>query len=261
MIGFGEIRRLSAQWQMDLAAVEQLYATAWLLDGIFNQADLSARFFLRGASALRHAYFADYPPTETVELGAREPLAEKQLRDALADAARRAANASQIQFADADIDRGSARFEYVGPLGRRSAAQPRVMLALMTMQTRAPLTRAVLLKRFSDARETSAPAIAVEEFAAERIAALGQSPRARDVYDLWFVLTHEFDSARVRALAQQIAAEKKIALPRADAPFAPAHRAILERAWEKALQSVLDHPSLTQVENDLLLLLKGMRIS
>jgi hypothetical protein len=40
-------------------------------------------------------------------------------------------------------------------------------------------------------------------------------------------------------------------LPHAGAVFSATHRAILERAWDKALREVRGHPSFEQTEKDL----------
>ncbi len=254
MIGFGEIRRLAGQWRMDLAEVERAYTAGWLLFGIFNQASLARALIVRGASALHHAYFADYPAPPTVELIATAVSDENHLRDLLADALQSAAEASGIKLTLADFDRGNARIEYTGPLGRRSAAQPRVTLAIVSGPTRVPPVRVPLIHRFSDACAATLQSIALEEFVAERIAWLAQSPRARDVFDLWFALEHAPDrlsATRTRELARQITQERQTTLPRADAPFSPAQHASLERAWGNALKNIPTRPSLEQVESAL----------
>ncbi|RIK30816.1 MAG: hypothetical protein DCC52_06405 [Chloroflexi bacterium] len=38
MIGFGELRKKAAAWQMELGAVEKIHATDWLLYGIGERA-------------------------------------------------------------------------------------------------------------------------------------------------------------------------------------------------------------------------------
>ena len=74
------------------------------------------------------------------------------------------------------------------------------------------------------------------------------------MFDLWFVVTRAYeriDKLSMRARAHEIAQAKRMTLPRADTPFNPAHRAILERAWDKALRNTSQRPTLTQVEQDL----------
>ena len=75
MISFGELRKKSAEWQMEISTVEKIYARDGLLKGIFDRPALRERLTLRGASALASAYFApgaesawNYPRVEDVDL-------------------------------------------------------------------------------------------------------------------------------------------------------------------------------------------------
>ncbi len=284
MIGFGELRKFSTQWQIDIVAVERAYVIDWVVKGIFDHAALARVLVLRGGAALRYAHCADYPIAQDPEFLAIQPMDDRPardvadiprianppvdpagllrdaipsgtLRDLLAQALRAAADASGgLKFSLIDLERGGGKIEYTGPLGRRSAAQPRITLSILQGQTRLDPAHLPLIHPFSDNCAATVSAIALEEFAAERIAALGQKPRARDVYDVWFVLTHAHDkinAARAHTLAREIANGKNISPPHMDSPFDPTHRAILERAWNSALSEVRGRPSFVQVEGDL----------
>jgi predicted nucleotidyltransferase component of viral defense system len=93
-------------------------------------------------------------------------------------------------------------------------------------------------------------AVALEELAAERIAMLGGKPRARDVFDLWFILTHaeQLERGKTRAIAQEIALAKRVELR---ATLDLAYHPLLQRAWENALKNVRLHPSLEQAEAEI----------
>jgi predicted nucleotidyltransferase component of viral defense system len=250
MIGFGELRRLSVQWHADIAAVERAYCIDWLIKGIFDQADLARTLTLRGSAALRYAYFPDYSAIEEPEF-----LATMPPEDTLRGAVESAEKISGLKFSLIDFTRTSAKVEYTGPLGRRSAAQPHIVLSFISGELRMEPVRMSLIHRFSDACAATVSALALEEFAAERIAQLAQMPRARDVFDLWFALTHahgRIEPTRVTELAREIAQAKNIPLPRADALFDPARRASLERSWDNALRRVPDHLSFAEIEKDLL---------
>lgn len=255
MLGFGELRKFSAQWQVDITAVERVYVIAWLLKGIFDHAPLAQSLVLRGGAALRFAYCADFPIADDPEFIAAQPIEEKFLREALTAAS----DASGLKLSLVSYERGAAKIEYTGPLGRRSAAQPRVIISILGRKTRLEPSPAPLLHPFSDLGAATLRVIALDETVGEQIAALAGSPRAREVYDLWFELTRMPDrvnAARVRHIAQEIARERNAALPRADAVFSATHRAVLGRAWENALREARGHPPLTQVENDLAKALK-----
>lgn len=254
MIGFGELRKLSVQWQVDLAAVEAAYATDWLVKGIYDHPVLSPALVLTGSAALRYAYSAAYPETAAPEFRRVLELDEDALRAALREAARTAGQASGLQFMLSDVERGAAKVEYVGPLGRRSAAQPKILLAIISGTTHLAPLRQPLVHPFGDACRATVSAIALEEFIAERAARLRASPRAHDVYDLWYAwqLGHDrIDLAATRALIRQIAQARNTPLPAAAGLFSSAHRDILARTWDTALRSIRTHPAFDQVETDL----------
>jgi predicted nucleotidyltransferase component of viral defense system len=240
MIGFGELRRFATRWHVDVTDVERAHATNWLLKRIFDDVTLARVLVLRGASALRYAYCADYPILEPPEFLVTQNLA---VPDLLSDVLRATADRDGVKFLIASRNRGVARVDYVGALGRRSAAQPRIMLNLTVGQTRLPPTRAPLIHPFSDACVVTVSAIALEEWIGDQLALL-TNPRARDVYDLWFALTHAREKIDPES-ARQIARHKLAKL------FDETTRARLERVWDGALRGVRDHPPFAQVESDL----------
>ncbi len=250
MIGFGELRRLSIQWQVDLAAVERVYALDWLLKGIFEREALCKALSLRGPAALGKAYFQDYPPLEDADL-ARAGLSEDLFQAELAEAARSAANSSGVGYDLRHLAPSQARFEYTGPLGRRSAAQPHITLRFLAARPRLPAVERPLLHPFSDNMTVTVRAAALDELAAEGIAALSYRPRARDLYDLWFLLTRgasQIDPDRVRSLALQISAEKRRPLRTVlDAEYRP----IAERGWKNALNSLRGAPEFSRAEAEI----------
>lgn len=254
-IGFGELRKRSLEWQLDIAEVERAYATDWLLKALFEQADLGARLVLRGSAALRYAYAPDYAPAEPPEFLLTQPLGPEALGQQLAAAVQSAGTSpGGVKYSLAGIERGTARVEYAGPLGRRSAAQPRIVLSLVPGSPRLAPVRVALVHPFGDLVPASVVALAREELVGERLAALGARPRARDVYDLWFALARwgsDMDLPAAVDLARAIAVEKGLAFNLGGAVFDPAHRAILLRTWDSALRTFPRHPALEEVERDL----------
>lgn len=254
MIGFGELRKFSAQWQVDITAVERVYVIDWLLKGIFDHTLLAQSLALRGGAAIRYGYCATFPLADDPNFVTPLTLPDDQMVDALAAALGSAASASGLKFSLVSYERGGGKIEYTGPLGRRSAAQPRISISIVTRRTRMEPARVPLLHPFSDACAATLSVLALDEMAGEQIAALAGSPRTRDVYDLWFVLTQmpeRVNMKRVRDIAQTTTAVKNAALPQADSVFSAAHRTILEGAWDNALHEVRGHPSFEQMQSDL----------
>ena len=251
MITFGELRKKSVAWQMEIGAVEKLYALAQMMQDIVARETLYNALTLRGAPALANAYFENYPRVEDAEFARDAALTDDTLRAELEAALADAARASGLQFKLHSFSGTEARAEFTGPLGRRSAAQPLLIARFVPNAPRvAPQTRA-LLYPFSDAYAANARVVVLHEIAAERIVWWAQKTRARDVYDLWFVLTRSegaLDTAQTRALAQSIAAAKGIVLRAAlDDAYAP----VLERAWGKALREIRAHPPFAQARAEI----------
>lgn len=104
MIGFGELRKKSVAWQIDISAVEKIHAMDWLLYGIGERAALREHLTLRGAAALANAYFENYPRVADLEFARAANLDERLLENEL-DAALRSAptrrdcNSSSTVFA------------------------------------------------------------------------------------------------------------------------------------------------------------------
>ncbi len=253
MIGFGELRRRASEWKQDISDVERLYATDWLLKGIFDQTELAGHFALRGASALRFAYAPTYSLDESPEVAVLAPIAPDSLRVALETAAR-SVQESGVKFTLADVTPSLAVWDYVGPLGRRSAAQPHIRLVMAPGHLQHPPVLIQLVHRFTDACDANIAAVALEELAAERIVALASpTVRARDIYDLWFILTElasRLDRNKIKALVGTLARAKNIA-PLATLSLAPSARSALARSWDASLRRVPDPPFLEQVEKDL----------
>jgi predicted nucleotidyltransferase component of viral defense system len=253
MIGFGELRRLSAQWHVDLGVVERAYAIDWMLKGLFDQPALGEKLVLRGPSALRYAYCPDYAAIEEPELLAPATLSQDDLCAALVPAVD-AAKSGGVQYGSIECKGGSAKVGYVGPLGRRSAAQPHISLSFIAGHIRLEPARRPLLHRFGDECTATVAATAIEELAAERMSSLAVSPRVRDLYDLWFMLSRpylEIDRQRTHVLASEIAAAKGAQIPSNGSLYRPQHRPALERGWDNALRRFSGHPPFDQVEREL----------
>lgn len=251
MISFGELRKKSVEWQTEISTVEKIYARDWLIKALFESEPLRDGLILRGASALASAYFADYPRVEDIDLAraavSDEASFERGMELAVADAVR----VSGLEFKLHSVQPSEARLEFTGPLGRRSAAQPLIIARVAATPPRTEPDTRPLVHPFSDTCEATIRAISLSELTAERIVLYAQKPRARDVFDLWFILTHSnhhLDLAAAWALAQTIAREKNVVLrAETDAKYG----SLLERAWDNALQEIRSRPSFSQAHSEI----------
>ncbi len=254
MIGFGELRKISVQWQIDVTQVERVYVIDWMLKGIFDHATLSQSLILRGGSALRYVYSSEFPLAEDPEFLMTRVADDDAMHHALTAGLNDATNASGLKFTITSFSRGAGKIEYTGPLGRRSAAQPRVALSIIPGKPHLEPKHLPLIHPFSDDCHATVSVIALDECVGTLIAAFIGTPRTRDVYNLWFAMTKlrdRLNASQVGNIARTIAQEKNVALPRPDTLLDSSHRASLERAWDNALREVPGHPSFAQVEHDL----------
>lgn len=251
MVGFGELRRLSLKWQADIATVERAYALDWLLKAIFERQGLSQAIALHGPSALSKLYFQDYPPVGEAELFLNPQGGSFSLETELGAAGSKGGVESGLDFKLQSLKSSVARFEFTGPMGRRSAAQPVLVLRFdKTPFPHEPLTLPII-HPFSERFDADARAISLEQAAAGYIVMLGERPRARDVFDLWFVLSHasgRLNYEATRELAQEMWAQKGRL---AKAELDPAHRPLLERAWERGIKEFPGKPTFAQTENEI----------
>ena len=251
MITFGELRRKSVAWQMEISDVEKIYARDWLLYGIFENAALREHLILRGASALASAYFENYPRVADIDFARVGEMDDATREREIANAVHTAASASGLHFRLHSLKTPEARVEFSGPLGRRSAAQPLIIARFVPATPRSEISERALVHPFSDECKATVRAVSLNELAAEHIVRYSQKPRARDVYDLWFILTQGVNELHVdatRALAQNIAHEKHVTLrAELDSAYAP----LLERAWENALKQIRPHPTFSQARGEI----------
>jgi predicted nucleotidyltransferase component of viral defense system len=251
MVGFGELRKLSQTWQIDIAAVERVYALDWLLKAISDQDYFKQVLALRGAAALSKAYFPDYPPIEEADFVTESNLDPVLLEAGLTGAAEEAAQNSGLRFKLHSIRGREARFEFTGPLGRRSAAQPRLQLRFQVGKLRADPVQFPMLHPFAERWEATVRSVSLEEITAGLVALIEGRPRARDVFDLWFIFEHGADRIN-RIVTRDLVAQlrEKDGYPvRGD--FDPDYRPFVAKAWDNALRDVGEKPTFIQAENEI----------
>jgi predicted nucleotidyltransferase component of viral defense system len=264
MIGFGELRKLSVQWQVDVAQVERIYAIDWILKGIFDHVTLAQSLALRGGSALRYAYSSEFPFADDPEFLLIRATDNDAMQEALATGLDIVASSSGLKLTLSAYLQSSSRIEYTGPLGRRSAAQPRVTVSMIPGQLCLQPAHLPLFHPFSDSCPATITAIALDEVVGQQVVALHHTSRARDVYNLWFALVKlrdQLNFSQVSNVVRQVSRGRNIALPSAGMIFESPHRATLERTWQTALHQVRDLPTFDQVERDLTEALKPIPLS
>jgi predicted nucleotidyltransferase component of viral defense system len=248
MIGFGELRRLSRKWQVDIAVVERVHALDWLIRALFGESVFEQGIALSAGTALSKAYFPNYPPIEDADLVSEIDLDRFLFESLLNRAADSASRDSGLRLKLHSIHGSEARFEFTGPLGRRSAAQPHLSIRLQPRKLRTNAFEGELIHPFAEHFEATVRSISLEELTAGLIGLFAGKPRARDIFDLWFVLQHgceRLDRGVTRDLVRQLEEDKGHSMQE---EIDPAHRMALARAWESGLKNIREKPTFIEAE-------------
>jgi predicted nucleotidyltransferase component of viral defense system len=234
--------------------VEKDYVLGWVLAGIHANSDLTNSWIFKGGTCLKKCYFETYRFSEDLDFTLRDErhLNEGFLRRALgevvswvADQSGLAMPAEQLAFDFYQNPRGrlccQAKIGYSGPVSPASAAGgwPKIKLDLTADEKLVlqPMRRQVF-HPYSDCPEDGLRinCYAFEEAFGEKMRALAERVRPRDLYDVVNLYRHGDSrppAAVMRNVLERKCAYKAIALPTFEA-LEP-HRADLERMWESML--------------------------
>lgn len=234
--------------------VEKDYILGWLLAGINAHPDLADSWVFKGGTCLKKCYFETYRFSEDLDFTLRD---ESQLDDGflrrmlseviawVADESGLTIPADQLDFDLYTNPRGrrscQGKVGYRGPVSPTSGSGgwPKIKLDLTADEKLVlPAVRRGVFHPYSDRPEDGLwiNCYAYEEAFAEKIRALGERTRPRDLYDVVNLYRHG-DSrpspAVLRDVLTQKCAYKSIPLPSVES-LRP-HRADLEAMWENML--------------------------
>ena len=253
MINRLEILDFAHEFGLSVNVVEKDYVIGWLLAGIANHSDLSASWVFKGGTCLKKCYFETYRFSEDLDftLTDSEQLNEEFLVDAFRQISDWVYEASGIQIPLETIrfeiytnPRGhlsaQGRVGYRGPMGRGGDA-PRVKLDLTSDEilVMEPVIRQIH-HPYSDRPENGIQigCYCFEELFAEKIRALAERERPRDLYDVVHLYRHDelnADRAAIFETLQKKCAFKGIAVPTLATLEAQSERKELESEWGNML--------------------------
>lgn len=233
--------------------VEKDYVLGWLLAGISSHAALQSNWVFKGGTCLKKCYFETYRFSEDLDFTLTDSAQLDE--DLLIQVFNEIADWIYEQ-AGIEIPRDTVRFEvytnnrnqtavegrigYRGPLRRRGDA-PRVKLDLTSDEILVlePAMRPVH-HPYSDCPEGGIhiQSYNYEEIFAEKVRALAERERPRDLYDVVHLYRHENerpDRARVMSTLEEKCAFKGIDVPTMAALDDRPERAELETEWANML--------------------------
>ncbi len=264
MIDRREILEAASALGLLPGVVEKDYVLGWVLAGINAHPALAKSWVFKGGTCLKKCYFETYRFSEDLDFTLRdeshleEGFLTRMLGEVIAWVAEEsglAMPADQLGFDIYKNKRGrtscQGKIGYRGPVSPTSGGWPKVKLDLTADERLVlPAVRREVFHPYSDRPEDGLwiMAYAYEEAFGEKLRALGERTRPRDLYDVVNLYRHG-DSrpspSVLRNVLEQKCAYKAVAVPTLKS-LTP-HRADLEATW----QSMLGHqlPVLPPVES------------
>lgn len=248
MISERDLRARVAEWSLRDDVVEKDYVLGWVLAGIGTEPALRDGWVFKGGTCLKKCYLETFRFSEDLDFTVLPsgPVEAQVIEGHLLGMLRRIGGESGIDF---DVreprirERPNGSFEariyYRGPRQAPTPASIRLDLTRNEIVARPPLMRKIQ-HLYPD--EFPAPAAvrcySLEEVFAEKIRALGERGRPRDLYDVIFLLDHPalWDHAVLVRETLMIKCESKdVAVPTFELVTTEQRRAELESEWSNML--------------------------
>ena len=263
MIDKREIIDAATAFSLNPHVTEKDYVLGWVLWGIYSHDELAESWIFKGGTCLKKCFFETYRFSEDLDFTLTDPshINTEFLETAFAEIGERIYEETGIelpikfqQFEIYDNPRGrescQGRIGYQGPISPRGKSAPRIKLDLTTDECVVlPPVQVPVFHPYSDVPDGGivVQPYAYEEAFAEKIRALAERTRPRDLYDV----INMFRNADARPTAsvllnvlRQKCDFKGIALP--DLKALERHKSNLEGAWDAMLKHQL--PALPPVQ-------------
>jgi predicted nucleotidyltransferase component of viral defense system len=255
-----ELDELRGEWSLAIDVIEKDYVLGWMLAGIAQHQDLAATWVFKGGTCLRKCYYETYRFSEDLDFtvvdgGPEEPA---DLQRIFAEVAEWIREESGIELVvdDADFRRRKnrrghpttqGRIAYRGPNATRGTL-PKVKLDLTSDEVlSSPPVLRQIGHQYSDQPLPvhGVLSYAIAELFGEKLRALAERCRPRDLYDVIYLHRHPDLIGRAIDVAQ-VLQEKclhvGIDVPTLDALLTTPFRAEIESEWENMLGHQLPKP-------------------
>ncbi|MGE3318420.1 MAG: nucleotidyl transferase AbiEii/AbiGii toxin family protein [Candidatus Berkiella sp.] len=197
MIDKSEIMRFAKQYDLPANTIEKDYILNWLLDGIANSSALNDKWIFKGGTCLKKCYFEEYRFSEDLDFTITDKthineeflLSEfKIISDWIYEESGIEMPEAGMSFEEYANPRGEISIQgiipYKGPMQRRGN-NPTVKLDLThdELMVNKPDVRKIH-HPYSDAKPMQIQTYSMEEIFAEKLRALVERLRPRDLYDV-----------------------------------------------------------------------------
>lgn len=258
MIPVGEIRALRAEWSLRDDVIEKDYALGWMLAAIAADAEVATTWVFKGGTSLRKCYYETYRFSEDLDFtvvdgGPEEPealvIVFERIRRWLDDNAGLEIIVDERSFRRRVNRRGNptteGRIAFRGP--SRPPQLPKLRLDLTSDEVVAhdPVVRPIF-HPYSDEPLPVAGVLSysIADLLAEKLRALAERCRPRDLYDVVHVYRHPDlvgREAAVLAALDQKCAHSGIPVPDAESIRLSPFRDEIEQEWANMLAHQLPH--------------------
>jgi predicted nucleotidyltransferase component of viral defense system len=256
MIDKREILEAASSYSLQPNIVEKDYVLGWILAGIYAHEELAETWIFKGGTCLKKCYFETYRFSEDLDFTLRneEHLGEELLRQIFEGVVAWVTEqsglnipADQFEFDLYDNPRGrpncQGKIAYRGPVSPTSGGWPKIKLDLTADERLVlPAVRREVFHPYSDRPEGGiwANCYAYEEAFGEKLRALGERTRPRDLYDVVNLYRHTDSRLSATVLLdvlRQKCAHKTISVPTFQ--MLVPHRPALEGMWADMLSHQL----------------------
>ena len=251
MIDRSEILAVAADNSLAPDVIEKDYVLGWLLAGIFRNPTLASAWHFKGGTCLKKCYFETYRFSEDLDftLSDRTHMNADFLTEAFGQISAWVYDETGIEIPEKRLrfevlenPRGGLNCEgrvyYNGPL-RHTGSIPRIKLDLTADELLAlPATERPVGHPYTDLPEAGivARCYAYEELFAEKVRALGERTRPRDLYDVISLFRHRESQPTVAVVVDVLKRKcefKRIPIPTIASLMAKAQE--LASDWEAML--------------------------
>lgn len=194
MITRADIVERVMEWQLTEEVVEKDYVLGWLLWGIGAHPILGDQWIFKGGTCLKKCYIETYRFSEDLDFTVLPsgPFRPEDVEPLLTEVLARVHEASGIEFSARtpvlrlrpDQLSTEGRVYYIGPRGTRDPARVKLDVSSDEKVVRPPVLREIAHSYPDGPLRGRVRCYSFEEVFAEKIRAMGQRARPRDLYDI-----------------------------------------------------------------------------
>jgi predicted nucleotidyltransferase component of viral defense system len=248
MITRADIVERIREWQLTEEVIEKDYVLGWLLWGIGADPTLGTQWIFKGGTCLKKCYIETYRFSEDLDFTVLPggPIRPEDVGPLLDGVLARVNEASGIDFSARQPAlrlrpgelTAEGRVYYIGPRGTRQPARVKLDLAADERVVRPPVLREIAHPYPDGPLPGKVRCYSFEEVFAEKLRAMGQRARPRDLYDI--VNLFRRNDLRLYPEVIRTALEEKCEVKAVPVPTASAFTdttlvATLEADWENML--------------------------